>query len=259
MRPQRLARGVRMGVTRPVDTVIARETPVTQLPGYVLRRAHVGEHEAGLLLDKGHAERVCATPGTHRVLVLDDLVPGILLDRRSFARVRASPFTVTLDHNGLPTADNECVLLQATLTVAVVDAARFVQTFGASATASQVAERLVEETWDRLQAKVLGYSQQDLCHSRQLAQEMAGFLTGPEGCLRHLETWGLRCVGITPVVCLPKRKLEAVLERLGEALAQRGILSPDEMDDLLEDLPEGEDAKRALAEVMDEFLEEQED
>ena len=238
------------------DLQLASVTPVIHLPRFVLRRADVDQGETGLLLHKDAVIRRFTQPGHYSILIWDDLVPILVLDRRSLVRVRTQPFTLTLRYPGLPTGDGGYVLCQATVTLAVHDPTLFIHRFGTSATLGPVAEAIGKETWTPLEAEVRQYQTGVLCSEKQLAQRLAADLL--RRCQPHLESWGLRAQSPGPLLFLPRRRAEAALERIGDALEQRGIFTADDIADLLEDMPkDSEESLEAVSEVFEDLLEEE--
>jgi len=242
--------------SEPQDLQLASVTPVIHLPRFVLRRADVDQGEAGLLLHKEGVIRRFTQPGHYSVFIWDDLVPILVLDRRRFVRVRTQPFSLTLRYPGLPTGDGGYVLCQATVTLAVTEPALFVHRFGPSATLGPVAEAIGRETWTPLEAEVRQYQQDVLTSEKDLAQRLSVALL--RQCQPQLESWGLRSSSATPLLFLPRHRAEAALERIGDAMERRGIFSPDDLADLLEDVPkDNEHALKAVSEVFEDLLEEQ--
>jgi hypothetical protein len=226
------------------------------LRGWCLRLADIGEGETGLLLHRDALLRTLPRQGRYRVWVLDDLVPGFVLDRRRLVRVRTRPFTLHLAFSGLPTGDERLVLGTAELTAVVTNPALFSSHFAGQVEGQGLAAGLARATHAAMAGAAGSYAADDLCHGSLVAQRVASQV---ERSWRNLLTeQGMDMVHPPALVFTLQSRAAASLHHVGDLLARWDApLSVGLTQELETRLGDDEAATGSLAEAVTELVEQQ--
>lgn len=236
--------------------VLAQTVPVFSLRGWGLRWIDLGSYETGILLHRDAFLKEFAGPLHRPLLVWDDLIPGVLIDRR-LMRIHTSPFLLTLTYPGLATSDG-CVLDRVDLLVRVDDPAQFSEKarylHEATLDMPTLALAIQQGTSTALADWVGKYAQDDLCYSQKTSIFIASQLRNLWE--NALGEWGITLVQDPTLHFLPQSKVEARMERVGAILQRRGVLTAEEWSDLVQGMALNDpQIADILSDALDEVLE----
>lgn len=230
--------------------VLAQTVPVFSLRGWGLRWIDLGSYETGILLHRDAFLKEFAGPLHRPLLVWDDLIPGVLIDRR-LMRIH------TLTYPGLATSDG-CVLDRVDLLVRVDDPAQFSEKarylHEATLDMPTLALAIQQGTSTALADWVGKYAQDDLCYSQKTSIFIASQLRNLWE--NALGEWGITLVQDPTLHFLPQSKVEARMERVGAILQRRGVLTAEEWSDLVQGMALNDpQIADILSDALDEVLE----